>query len=71
MKLNSYLTKDYENKPSLLIMAKQTQSNPIYGEQGRTTCRWGKLFRRVFFCRVPIGLGVFMVRKDLQVIDVN
>ena len=29
MKLNFYLTKDYENEPSLQTPAKQTQSNPI------------------------------------------
>jgi hypothetical protein len=29
MKLNSYSTKDYENKPRLRTPGKQTQSNPI------------------------------------------
>jgi hypothetical protein len=38
MKLNLYSTMDYDNKSGLLTMAKQTQSNPIYGEQSRTTC---------------------------------
>jgi len=46
MKLNLYSAKDYENKPRLRTPAKQTQSNPIYGEQtclelcrkSRTTC---------------------------------
>ena len=38
MNLTFYSIKDYENKSGLLTPAKQTQSNPIYGEQSRTTC---------------------------------
>jgi len=46
MNLTFYSTKDYENKPRLRTPGKQTQSNPIYGEQtclelcrkSRTTC---------------------------------
>ncbi len=29
MTLNHYITKNYENKPELLTMAKQTQTKPI------------------------------------------
>jgi len=47
--------------------AKQTQTNPICFQIVQAGLN--KLFRRVF-C-VPIGFGVFVVREDLQVIDVN
>ena len=36
MKLNLYLTKDYENEPRLCPPAKQTQSKPIYVRADRT-----------------------------------
>jgi hypothetical protein len=70
MKLSSYLTKDYENKLYLGTPGKQTQSNPISKgtfaqSRGLLTERGqvglNKLFRRVLFCCVPIGLGVFVV----------
>jgi len=32
MKLNFYLTKDYENQGRLQTQGKQTQSNPIFSE---------------------------------------
>ena len=38
MNLSPCLTMDYENKSGLLTMAKQTQSNPIYGELAESTC---------------------------------
>jgi len=36
MKLDLYLTKDYENEPRLCPPAKQTQSKPIYARADRT-----------------------------------
>jgi hypothetical protein len=36
MNLTIYLTKDYGNETATSNAEKQTQSNPIYGEQSRT-----------------------------------